>query len=246
MNIHTFSLLTAGSCALFACVSAATFPMIAANQATSALSGAECSFGATQRNTNANRSESVAQNSEGLRAHPVMLCKGERVAGQAIFWSGTNAEGNRLVTKPTDLSGREYHIVGGGWDQSTGTNTVEFEVPSTGGALICTITKPKGGISPYKVARCADPAADTITTATFASKTVVYDNNGTRQTWNADGTSLYGSQKVQWDIKNGQYCSKSDGRADLCWDIRIINGGTQVVFEPNAADPVRYVGTFVN
>ena len=227
---------------LFACVSAATFPMIERNAATATLAGASCSQVGKLRNTDANRSDSVAQNAEGLRAHPITLCSGNTEIGTAIFWSGTNAEANRLVTKPTDLSGKEYKVVGSDWNRSTKINTVSFAF----GDHVCTVTKPNGGISPFKVAGCVVDTTDQITTATFAGKTVVYEGNGARQIWNADGTSSYNGQPYTWEIKNNQYCSRGQDRTYLCWDVKIINGGTQVVFEPNAADPTRYVGTFVN
>lgn len=154
MKLSNFVLAVAGSFALVACVSAGSVPMVGANTASASLASANCAQVGKLANTNANRSDGVAQNSEGLRAHPVKLCKGTAEVGTAIFWSGTNAEGTRLTTKPTDLAGSEYQITDGGFDPSIQTNTVVFEVPTNGDPMLCTITKPSGGISPFKVASC--------------------------------------------------------------------------------------------
>lgn len=209
------------------------FPAVSDSSVLDALVGADCSSGE-------NRSKSIARDPNGLQAHPVQLCQGEDRIGTAIFWSGTNAAGTQLISKPTDLTGKEYAVLDGGMDSSTGSNSIEFVVDE----MVCIITKPRGGISPSTVAECRADTVGQITEETFAGKAVIYED-GIRQTWSANGSSSYGGRTLAWRIHDGKYCSRNPRRDEICWDVRVINNGTQLVFEPNSVDPNRYVGTFV-
>ena len=73
---------------------------------------------------------------------------------------------------------------------------------------------------------------------------VVYEEIGTSQTWNADGTTSYNDRERVWSVRNGMYCSKGQERDPICWNVRLEDAGSKIVFLPNRQDPETYVGVY--
>ena len=104
---------------------------------------------ATQPDTRAQ----VITRHNNFKAHPVELCDGDTSLGRAIYWSRTNAAGNRLFVHVTSLGGTEYPT----WmrfDGTAKTNTSQFDFTKDGTSYMCDVVKPNRGISPIIYTAC--------------------------------------------------------------------------------------------
>lgn len=89
-----------------------------------------------------------------MTAHPVRLCAGGTTLGHAIYWSGTNAEGTRLITRLTSLDGDGFATAGQGREEGEGNYTDTVIDFADGGRHTCRFWKPSGGIAPLRQANC--------------------------------------------------------------------------------------------
>lgn len=86
--------------------------------------------------------------------------------------------------------------------------------------------------------------------AIVGGRTVVYTNEsntgaGIRQTFNRNGTTVYGDQRRRWTVKNGRYCSIAEQYASNsnwpCFQLDVNEAGTVIrwidVDDPSPRNP---------